>query len=107
MRCSREGCSRPISALKPGRRYCTFACRAINFELEATQRVCTAVGSIPATAGLYGAVVALNAALDEYQRLDRELFDAARGVGITSDQFYAIKYPRREKPTVPTQLSDE
>jgi hypothetical protein len=92
--CDREGCDQLASAGKPGRRYCSFACRAIDTELSDAQRVCEAIGpASSASSDLWAAAVAVSDALTEYQRLDRNLFAVARVVGIASEQWYAIKHP--------------
>jgi hypothetical protein len=90
--CHREGCEQPVSESKPGNRYSSFACRAVDYELRGTRRLCTAIGPASTAAGeLWAAAVALSDALSEYQRLDRELFSFAQSVGITPDQWYPIK----------------
>ena len=97
--CAREGCDQPVSANKSGtHRYSSFACRAVDFELKDAQRLCSAIGPASTAAGeLWASAVALNDALSEYQRLDRKLRDVARVVGLTDDQWFAIKRPDRTK----------
>ena len=98
--CSREGCQQRVATDKPGNRFCSFSCRAINYELRDAQRVCEAVGPCSTAAGeLWVAAVAVSDALSEYQRLDRKLQELARSVGITPEQWYGLKRPERDKPT--------
>ena len=95
--CSREGCQQRVATDKPGNRFCSFSCRAINYELRDAQRVCEAVGPCSTAAGeLWVAAVAVSDALSEYQRLDRKLFSFAQSVGISTEQWFAIKHPGRE-----------
>lgn len=90
--CARHGCDRPVSASKGGKhRYCTFVCHGVDFELIDAQRLCSAIG--PAAGELWSSAVALSDALSEYQALDRKLLSVAQSVGITPDQYYAIKRP--------------
>jgi hypothetical protein len=94
--CRREGCEQPVSESKPGNRYSSFACRAIDYELRDAQRLCRAIGPASTAASeLWAAAVALSDAFSEYQRLDRELFSFAASVGITPDQWYGIKQTRK------------
>lgn len=99
--CSREGCLQPVATDKPGNRFCSFSCRAINYELLDARRVCEAVGPCSTAAGeLWAAAVAVSDALSEYQRLDRKLQDLARSIGITPEQWHGLKRLEKDKPTM-------
>lgn len=70
-----------------GNRHCSPGCRGVERELEAAQRICEAVGA-PA---LWAEAVCVSDAWASYHReLDR-VREAARGVGITDEQWEAIK----------------
>jgi hypothetical protein len=103
--CEREGCDQSASTYKPGRRFCSFACRAVETELMHAQRLCSAIGPRGAAVGdLWATAVAMNDSLSEYRRRERQLFSFAESVGITPDQWYGFKrHPERETSTVTTQ----
>src|ERR1700743_2993742 len=91
--CAREGCELPASANKRGNRFCSFACRAVYYELREAQQLCSAIGPSSTAAGeLWAAAVTVNDALSEYQRLDRKLLGLAESVGITPDQWHGLKH---------------
>jgi hypothetical protein len=93
--CEREGCNLPASTRKRDLRFCSFACRAVETELNDAQRLCSAIGSRSSAAGeLWAAAVAMNDALSEYQQRERALFSFAQSVGIGSDEWYGIKRGR-------------
>jgi hypothetical protein len=94
-RCRRDGCEQLLPAGKSGRRFCTFACRAVAFELADGQRICEALGPSPVAGEMWAALVLVADNLTAYQRLERQLFSFARSVGITTDQWHEIKHPGR------------
>jgi hypothetical protein len=91
--CAREGCELPAATNKRGNRFCSFACRAVHYELRDAQQLCSAIGPCSTGAGeLWAAAVTMSDALSEYQRLDRRLFSFAQLVGITPDEWYGLKH---------------
>ena len=94
--CARYGCgqlaatSASVSGQQP--RYCCIACRSVDIELIRAQRVCEAVGTGPVSGELWSCAVALSDMLSQYQQVDRRLKDIARSVGITIEQWQAIKH---------------
>lgn len=90
--CRRETCGRPVTM--PDRGWCTGLCRLITRQRENAQRISDALGSTPVAADLLAQAEAMDAAWGRYQRLYRELQDAARAVGMTDEQLEAIKLGR-------------
>ena len=84
--CVREGCNRivPRHRVKPA---CSILCELVMTELAEAQRMCAVTGE----GELWSAVVALNDALTTYRCTDSRVYHAAREVGITDDQWRAIK----------------
>lgn len=87
--CAREGCRGLIN--RSGYNYCSFICSAIDQEMDKAQRICQAIGSDGLTSELWTEVVALSDGLTRYMELDRRLYREARSVGITDEQWQAIK----------------
>lgn len=85
--CAREGCKRTV---RPGDKHkaCCFLCAVVVQELERAERLCQAIGG---DIEHWLAAVVLNDALTEYYRSDGRIYRAALGVGITGDQWHAIK----------------
>lgn len=90
--CRRDGCGQPVTM--PDRSFCTGLCRLIERQQESAQRVCSAVGPSPATAELWASVVELSDAMSRYLAADSQLQEAARSVGMTDEQWQAIKEGR-------------
>lgn len=86
--CDRDGCGRPRES---DYRYCSYACRRLNDELIAAQRMCQAVGHTEFSSRLWLAAVAAADAWSEYRRLAEDFASAALSVGITAEQLEAIK----------------
>jgi hypothetical protein len=84
--CVREGCNRivPRHRVKPA---CSILCELVITELAEAQRMCAATGD----GELWSAAVGLNDALTAYRCTDSRVYHAAREVGITDDQWRAIK----------------
>lgn len=87
--CQRETCERLVPS--PTQRHCTALCRVIDREQAKAQRVCEAIGHTPATTELWTSLVDMADTLSRYQELDEELHETARSVGITEEQWRAIK----------------
>lgn len=85
-KCSREGCSRRANS---GRETCSALCTAVVAEMSASQRVVEAIGTPDGE--LWATAVGLNDAVSAFRTADAEVYSAARRVGITSQQFQAIK----------------
>jgi hypothetical protein len=89
--CAREGC-RGLITKSGGHTYCSFVCRAIARELERAQRVCEALGpDSPMVLELWTETVALSDAWSRHIALDRRLYREVMSVGITDEQWRAIK----------------
>lgn len=86
-RCIRKGCPRFVPKRKQHHDACSFICSAIAREMEMAQRVCAATGDTE----LWTATEDLNTAFTAYFRSNRRVYDAAREVGITDQQWRAIK----------------
>lgn len=87
-RCAREGCERLIPRGEESRyTCCSFLCSSLVQELERSQRLSQATGDTEH----WLAVVALNDAMTAYFQSDRRLYRAACQVGITDEQWNAIK----------------
>ncbi len=90
--CGREGCPKSANA---GYQHCCFVCTAIAQELERVQRVCQVLGpGTPLVSELWTETVALSDGWTRCLELERNLFDAARSVGVTGKQWQAIKAGR-------------
>lgn len=86
--CSREGCT----ARRPaGRGYCTALCTELATEMRKAQRICEAIGPSPVTAELWSTAVALSDTRTELARLEFKVYEAARSVGITDEQWNSIR----------------
>lgn len=93
--CRRAGCDRPREVVDQTRHeFCCYLCRVIHFEERKVKRVCEALGSSPATDELWSSAVAMSEALSRYLAADAELQDAARSVGLSDEQWQAIKEGR-------------
>jgi hypothetical protein len=66
---------------------CSLACGVVAGELERAQRACAAIGD----GEHWAAAVALNDALTALRLSDSRVSHAAREVGITNEQWQAIK----------------
>lgn len=87
--CFRVGCNRPAITRSRGRhRYCSAECRVADRALVEARNICEAVGSV---GNLWAAAVAVSDALVEYQRIASAVERAAMSVGITDEQWRAIK----------------
>jgi hypothetical protein len=86
--CPREGCTR---STVDGYEYCSYFCRVLNRELDSAQRVCEVVGAAGRTAELWASIVAAADGWSEYQQLQMEIHEAALSVGMTEEQWRAIK----------------
>jgi hypothetical protein len=86
--CAREGCHGKSS---PPNGYCSFVCKVIASELDKAQRICEALGAGGLTSDLWTEAVALSDCWTRYLELDRRLYRAAVEVGITDEQWTAIK----------------
>ena len=89
--CEREGCPGISSE---GNRFCCFICRAIEQELENTQRICEALGNSELTTELWTEAVAMSDACSRYLELGYRLRMLAKDVGITSNQWHKIRKGR-------------
>ena len=83
--CCREGCDRGRGRDHPA---CSYLCAVVAQELERAQRLCEALGG---DTEHWLAVVALNDALTAYWTSDKRVYLAAREVGLTDEQWRAIK----------------
>jgi hypothetical protein len=86
-RCIREGCIRNLQPASP-HLTCSLLCAVASQQLEQAQRLCQPLGG---DTEHWPAVVALNDALSAYYRSDPRIYRAAREVGITDEQWQAIK----------------
>jgi hypothetical protein len=86
-RCSRDGCPRVVSP-KRTHSTCSLACGAVVDELANAQRVCAATGD----GEHWAAAVALSDALTALRVSDRRVYRAARDIGLTDEQWRAIKH---------------
>ncbi|GAB4912597.1 hypothetical protein BB734_24040 [Mycobacterium avium subsp. hominissuis] len=75
----------------PDRAFCSGLCRLVTRQQERAQRVSEALQGTPLATSLVAQAEAMDTAWSEYQRLDQELNDAARAVGMTDAQLEAIK----------------
>ena len=90
--CQREGCS--FQAARD-RTYCSFMCRAIDEDIERTQRMCEVLGTdSPVVAGMWSEIIECADAWTRYKQLDRQVFDLAVSVGYTREQWMAVKEGR-------------
>ncbi|BBY60323.1 hypothetical protein [Mycolicibacterium sarraceniae] len=80
-----SGCNRNVRGDRAG---CCFLCDVVHQELERAQRICEATGD----AAHWVAAVTLNDALTDYYASDYRLYQAASEVGITDEQWHAIKH---------------
>lgn len=88
--CAREGCSELISSSK--NRYCSFLCKVVEREVVGAQRLCEALGTdTPTVPELWAEAVALSDAWSRYRGIERALFRRAQSVGVTDEQWQAIK----------------
>lgn len=88
--CSREGCRGSVT--RPGLVHCTVVCRELANSLDKAQRTAAVFGQdAPLVAELVAQVVAANEAYTRFKDLDRRLFREARSVGITVEQWQAIR----------------
>ena len=88
-KCAREGCT---SRLRKGESSdCCFMCRLITEELKRTLNVCTALGAEGVSSELWAEAVAVSDGWTRFLQLDRQLYRAALAVGITNEQYQAIK----------------
>jgi hypothetical protein len=85
--CIREGCNR--RARNGEWDTCCHLCRFLMEELDRAQRVCQTLGQDGAD--YWSSAVALSDALTEYYRSELRIYQAARSVGITEQQWHAIK----------------
>lgn len=85
--CAREGCGRTVRE-HPERTHCCFLCQVLDRELTRAQRICEATGDTEH----WLAVVTLNDALSEYYKSDSRVYNAALSVGLTDEQWRAMKH---------------
>ena len=90
--CRRKACGRPVEM--PDRAFCSGLCRLVTRQQERAQRVSEALQGTPLATSLVAQAEAMGTAWSEYQRLDQELNDAARAVGMTDAQLEAIQHGR-------------
>jgi hypothetical protein len=67
---------------------CSFFCSTVAKALDRARRICEATGDY----GHWATAVALNDALTTYRESDTRIYQAASEVGITDEQWWAIKY---------------
>ena len=89
-RCARYGCTFPTRA---EHKHCSFLCKAIDEEVARAQRICQALDGTdsPLTAGLLSEISAVADGWNKYRKLDVALLELALSVGITREQWQAIK----------------
>lgn len=68
-------------------------CSVVHYELERAQRLCEATKDTEH----WLAAVALNDALTEFYRSDRRIYEAAREVGVSDQQWHALKHGTDER----------
>ncbi len=86
--CSREGCERPRAEKAT---HCSFLCKAIECELARIQRLSEAVGPSPVVAELWSHATTVGDSWSEVLRLHDHLAQEAEAVGISAEQWSAIR----------------
>jgi hypothetical protein len=85
--CNREGCGRFIPRRRISGDTCSILCEVVAKELESAQRLTAATGD----GELWEAAVAINDSLTAYCLSQSRVYRAARAVGITPEQWRALR----------------
>jgi hypothetical protein len=84
-RCARDGCGR---SARPPYTFCSTLCSVVDAEMEQAKRLC----EFTSDRGHWLRAVEIGEAVNAYRRSDRQIYQAARDVGITAEQWRSIKF---------------